>query len=283
MSYTPALDVSQYQGDIDFNNISEPIVVIKMTGGDKAGNTLYIDTKAGHNYAAAKAAGKSVGMYHFLGGGDPVQQAEYFLAACRPFEEADVFVVDFEIETDDPVGRCYTFIKHLIDQGASIPLIYMDTDRENRFDWLPVINLNVGLWIADYRYSPEENVPIRHWPTYVMHQFNSTPVDHDAFFGTVNQWRAYGWHTGKDLNSDPAPVDVPAVPAPAPAPAPIPAPPVAETPPVPTPAPKPVITPPVVPQPVVLPPKPPVKIPVKSHHKTLLDRYFAWLAKILRV
>lgn len=217
MSYTKALDVSQWQGSINFAGISEPIVVIKFTGGD-AGD--YTDSQASHNYYGFKKAGKAVGMYHFLGPGDPAGQADYFLKAASPLDEADVLVLDFEIEPADPVGRCYTFLKRLIDKGAPIPLIYMDTDRENRFDWSPVIKLNVGLWIADYRFTPDQNVPIRHWPTYVMHQFNSSPIDHDAFFGTVDQWKAYGWHAPKPT---PTPVPPPApVPEPTPTPTPTP-------------------------------------------------------------
>jgi cell division septation protein DedD len=255
MSYTPAIDVSQWQGDINFGGISEPIVVIKFSGGDKPGDTLYLDSKANQNYYSAKAAGKAVGMYHFLGGGDPAQQADFFLAACKPLEESDVIVLDFEIETPDPVGRCYTFLKRLIDQGAPIPLIYMDTDRENRFDWSPVIGLNVGLWIADYRFTPDQNVPIRHWPTYVMHQFNSSPIDHDAFFGTVDQFKAYGWHQGQAPVPQPTPEPTPApapVPEPTPTPDPVPVPEPTPTP-VPEPAPTPEPTPAPSPTPVVEP------------------------------
>jgi lysozyme len=221
MSYTPALDVSQWQGYINWAGISEPIVIIKFSGGDAG---LYVDSKANQNYYGAKAAGKAVGMYHFLGTQEPEAEAEYFRQRCSPFDENDVIVVDVEAAVAnlaDCVERVRRFNQYLIDAGAPIPLAYMNTNTENRYDWSPVINQNVGLWVADYRYGPDDNVPIRHWPTYIMHQFNSSPIDHDAFFGSVDQFKAYGWHQAKLPNPEPAPVDVPPTPPPAPTPAPI--------------------------------------------------------------
>lgn len=277
MSYTPALDVSQWQGAIDFTQISEPIVIIKFSGGDGTQTPLYLDSQANHDYYSAKAAGKAIGIYHFLGPTSPTEQADFFLNAASPLDQNDVLCLDFEIETDNPVGRCQEFIQHLIDKGAPIPLIYMDTDRENRFDWSPVINQNVGLCVADYRYGPEDNVPIKHWPTYVMHQFNSSPIDHDAFFGTVEQFKAYGWHDGQPAGTTPPPPNTtPISEVPQPPTPPAPTPPAQTSDPVPVPEP----IPPVIPPPVI---PPAVEPPVETPTPNFFEKFIEWLLSLIGI
>lgn len=221
MSYTAALDISQWQ---TADGYSEDIIIIKVSGGDAG---LYFDSKATQHYNAATSAGKAVGMYHFAGAGDPIAEADHFIRACSPLAENDVLILDWEVHHVNPPEWCRAFIQHVKDATGITCIIYMNTSTENAYDWSPVINLNAGLWVADYRFSPEDNVPIRHWPTYIMHQYTSTPIDRDAFFGSVDQFKAYGFH--------------PAAANPAPAPAPIPTPVV-----VPVPTPEPVVVPAVV-------------------------------------
>lgn len=259
MTYTPAIDVSQWQGNIDFSQISEPIVILRASYNYQ--NNNYFDSSCNFNYYNAKQNGKAVGLYHFAGGTDPASEAEFFVQACSPLDEGDVLVLDWEVEINDPVGWSRNFIQHIIDRIHTIPLIYMDTDRENRFDWSPVIQQNVGLYIADYRYGPEETVPIRHWPMYVMHQFNSSPIDHDAWFGTVDEFKQYGFHAS-------GPTPPPPQPTPSPEPTPVPQP---------TPTPVPAPTPAPTPNPV---PDTPPETPKESTKSSLWDRVIEFFNKI---
>ena len=261
-----ALDVSQWQGQINWNAVPSEIALIKMSGGD-AGH--YYDSKASLNYNNAKAAGKAVGMYHFAGATDPIAESDFFIRACSPLEENDVLVLDWEVSHPNPVEWCRVFIQHVKDVTGVIPLIYMNTSTENSHDWSPVINMNVGLWVADYRYTPDDNVPIRHWSTYVMHQYTSDGseagiagrVDVNEWFGTKEQFQKYGFQTA----------------------APEVAPPIVITPPspvVPVTPPEPVSVPAPEPTPLVDPPQPPVSVvpqPVVPT-PTLLD----WIRSIIK-
>lgn len=260
MSYEAAVDISQYQPN---DGYTEPIVVIKMGGGD-AGN--YYDSKATQHYYAAQTAGKAIGCYWFAGGTDPTAEADFFIRACSPLSENDVLVLDWEVQYPNPPEWCRAFIQHVKDVTGVTCIIYMNTSTENTYDWSPVINLNVGLWVADYRYGPEDNVPIKHWPTYVMHQYTSTPFDHDAWFGTVDQFKAYGYH-----NAQPAPV-----PDPQPTPVPVP-----DPEPVPTPTPEPAPTPdpiePPTPEPTPQPEPTPVPTPQPTPAQSWVDKLIKWL------
>lgn len=261
MAHIEAVDVSQYQGSVNFSALDRPIVIIKMSGGD---NGLYTDSMANHNYYGAKAAGKLVGGYHFAGGGNPQNEADFFVAAMSPLVENDVLALDWEIEHADPVGWCTAFVNRVHDRTGVWPLFYTNGARVNQYDWSPVLK-NCGLWVAWYGQNPENNLPI-HYP-YVMHQYTSTGavpgiagnVDHDAWFGTLDQFKKYGYH------APPAPT-----PPPQPSPAPVPPPQ-----PVPDP-PKPIPTPPVDPTP---PPAPPAPTPAQSW----IEKLIAWLKAVFGV
>lgn len=259
MSHIEAIDVSQWQGNIDWNSVDRPIAIIKMSGGDAG---LYTDSKANQNYYGAKAAGKLVGGYHFAGGGDPVNEANFFVAAMSPLEENDVLVLDWEIQHPDPVGWCTAFVNRVHETTGVWPLFYANGSTINAYDWSPVRN-NCGTWVAWYGQDPEGNLPIS--GAYVMHQYTSggsVPgiagrVDLDAWFGSLDQFKKYGYHA-----TQPAPVPQPEptpIPPPEPVPDPTPAPvPVPE--PIPSPAPEPSPDP----QPSPAPDPVPVPNPIKK-------------------
>jgi lysozyme len=215
---THAIDVSQYQGVIDWPKVDRPIAIIRMSSGDGG---LHYDKSAARNYKLAKAAGKAVGMYHYAGAGDPVAEADFFIKACSPLSQDDVMVLDWEVSHPDPVGWCVAFITRVIDKTGTKPLIYMNTSTENAYNWQPVIALDIALWLADYRYTPAQNAPVKHWKKYVMHQHSSKGsvpgiagnVDLDEYFGTVASFKKYGYQAPVTQEPTP-PVTPPVVPAP---------------------------------------------------------------------
>lgn len=225
-----AIDVSQWQGDINWAAVQSPIALIKMSGGDAG---TYYDSKASYNYQSAKAAGKAIGMYHFAGGTDATSEADFFIRACSPLEKDDVLILDWEVRHADPVGWCQSFIQRVIDKTGVRPIIYMNTSTENSYDWSPVINQNIGLWVADYRFGPEANVPIKYWKQYIMHQYTSSGtepgvagrVDVNEWFSDAATFRKYGYQTPVIDDVQPAPQPTPTPqPEPTPTPTPEPAP-----------------------------------------------------------
>lgn len=267
MAHIEAIDVSQWQGNINWSAVNRPIAIIKMSGGDAG---LYTDSFANQNYYGAKAAGKLVGGYHFAGGGDPVNEADFFVAAMSPLEENDVLVLDWEIEHANPVGWCQTFVQRVHDRTGIWPLFYTNGARLNQYDWSPVRN-NCGTWVAWYGRDPEGNLPIS--GNYVMHQYTSgggVPgiagrVDLDAWFGTLEQFKKYGYHAPQ-----PAPTPTPA-PVPVPEPAPVPPPEPVPDPPKPDP----------VPEPVPSPVPAPTPAPDTKKGKGLLAAFFTALGAVI--
>jgi len=202
MSWTKAKDISRYQGN--WQDTGEPIVMIKMSGGDDG---LYMDSQAAGNYSGAIAAGRAVGGYHFAGGTNPEAEAAYFLKAMSPLAENDVYALDWEIQHPDPVGWCKDFMLYIYDQIKVWPLIYMNLNTLNSYDWSPVLT-NCGLWLADWAVSPDANIPTT--KIYVMQQYSDGPnYDHDAWFGSVDQFKKYGYHAPTPPAPNPEPVPAP--------------------------------------------------------------------------
>lgn len=204
-NWIPAMDCSQYQGNIDWRSHHEQIVMIKIGGGDAG---LYFDSKATQNYYGAKTAGKAVGGYWFAGGGNPVVEADYFVKGMSPLSENDVLALDFEIRLPNPVQWCEKFVNEVHAKTGVWPLLYVNASTFSTYDWSPVTK-TCGLWIADYAVSPDNIVPVIH--PYVMHQYTSSPYDKSAWFGTIEQFNKYGYHkpiTTSPVHVEPKPIIV---------------------------------------------------------------------------
>lgn len=244
------IDFSHYQGNIEFSQVSQEIVMMKASEG-----TDYLDPYLFSYYDAAKHKnGKLVGMYHFARGGDPVAEADWFIKCCQPLEQFDVFCLDYEIHLADPVTWCFALVNRVHDVTGCWPLIYMNRSTLGGYAWTPVLQ-NCGLWIADPDHNPDDGAQTN-GKTYVMHQYGTTMVpgvqnacDVDRWWGTLEAFKQYGYNYQ------------PPTPAPSPEPEPTPEP-VPEPGPVPEPMPEPTPTP--LPDPIPTPepePTPPIVIP----------------------
>ncbi len=237
----PAVDISEYQGV--WQNYPADIVLIKMSGGDSG---LYMDPDAARNYTDAKASGKHVGGYHFIGWTiGASSEATYFMQAMSPLAENDVYALDIEAI---PAGcNPVAYVQQMVDLIHSHinvwPLVYMNVSTLKTYDWSNVLK-TCGLWLADWNNNPGGTIP--NVPTYVMQQYSDGPnYDHDEWFGTLAEFDAYGWHAPV---AAPAPVEQAPTPQPAPVstPAPKPAPAASTQPTVVTSTPKPEPTPTVI-------------------------------------
>lgn len=84
MTEIKGIDVSHYQGDIDFNKVKKAgyqFVIAKCTEGSEDGSA-FVDNKYKQNVARAKAAGLAVHAYHFfraISAKDAAAEAKWFL------------------------------------------------------------------------------------------------------------------------------------------------------------------------------------------------------------
>jgi len=255
-------DISQWQGNYDMNN-GDPAIAIKMGGGDAG---LYFDSKASANYYNAVQAGKIPMGYWFAGGNNPIDEAKKFLQAMSPLAENDLMILDWEIQHADPVGWCRDFTTYIHDQTGVWCWVYMNMSTANAYDWSSVFN-NCGYWCAAPSFSFDATLPVK-YPQIAQQGPIVGGVDTDAFFGDIEQLKAYGYHAPIAPVVAPAPVET-TIPAPAPV----------ETPPIVV---SPVEVPLPLPEPPVIAPLPPVAPPIFIHPTTLWDTIFAAFLQVVK-
>jgi GH25 family lysozyme M1 (1,4-beta-N-acetylmuramidase) len=257
-------DVSEWQGVIDWPtfNPGASFVWIKGSGGDGVTTPHYVDAQLANNKSGVRALGNEMphGYFHYAGNKtSPQSQAQYFFDnVCNDLQVGEAVALDFEVEVPDANAWVEAFKSTLESLLGFHMVLYVDTDRLNRFGFKIVLTTS-PLWEANYGFTPDQTIP---GPMYTFHQFkdNGTfpgitgPVDTDAFFAEdITDF----FKLGKPAAPAPAPQTVIQA-APAPAPEPV-APPAPVIPPAPVVAPMPqvlspqVITPSAQPQPATSP------------------------------
>jgi lysozyme len=199
------IDVSKFQGDIDWNAVANSGVKfawIKATeGGDNA------DARFQANWTGAKAAGVPHGAYHFV----------YW---CRPpLEEMANFEQNAPVENDalppvldvEATPTSKTCHRHLTQEGAIAEMKVMLDEMERHYGKRPVIYTTVDfyqailadgafmdypIWVRSTKYQPSVKYGPRPWHFWQYQSDGSIAgiqvhVDRDAFFGTEKQWEAF--------------------------------------------------------------------------------------------
>lgn len=199
------IDVSKYQGDIDWDAVrgsGTKFAFIKATeGGDHS------DERFNANWSGAKAAGLSRGAYHFAYWCRGAQeQAEWFTSHVPYDADALPPVLDVEwITTSRTCPRkvpgwkaremMQTMLNHMERTYGKRPVIYSTVDfyedvlSDGSFSEYPI-------WVRSTKYEPNVKYGSRRWHFW---QYQSDgrvagirgDVDKNAFHGTHAQWAAF--------------------------------------------------------------------------------------------
>lgn len=196
MSYITFHDISYAQGLYNMSADPNPVIAMKMSGfyyGSKSG---YLDTQAANNYNNAIKYGKVPLLYHFAGGANPVDEANYFVNAVSPLAKGDIYVLDYELTSTmnppaDPVSWCLQFMETVHGKTGVWPLLYTYASMLAEHDFSPVLQ-NCALWVADYAVSPDGTVPTQGHP-YIIQQYTSTPIDTNALFIPLDTLKKYSY------------------------------------------------------------------------------------------
>lgn len=205
------VDVSQYQGDINWSQLNSAVsfaVIRTSYGAPDPGQTSaqYADSKFSQNRAAAEQQGTEIGFYHFAYPqyNSPEAEAKCFTDNIGQLRPGEFVVLDFEewSYTGDVVSWCKTWLDNVQATLGVRPLIYMSTSRaaSGSYNWSPVINANYGLWGAQWSGSSTSQPPSTQWSFMAMRQYDdngsesgiSGAVDQDVFYGDSSQLRQYG-------------------------------------------------------------------------------------------
>lgn len=159
--YVYGIDVSRYQGDIDWAQVAASGVKFALLrAGSQNSSGPYIDPYFEQNCAGAKAAGIAVGAYIYTYAETEAEQNDEILTILPALEgktfEYPVFV---DVEDKSLTGIGKAALTHLvkrymdiIDQKGFVPGWYSYTNYINSY-LCPEVLADYPLWVADYRSS----------------------------------------------------------------------------------------------------------------------------------
>ncbi len=196
----PGIDVSYYQGDIDWNQVAASGIVFAWT---RASHGLqFDDPQLTNNLNGARAAGVHIGVYqYFEPTQDPIAQADKLLALTGPLQPGDLPPM-LDVESADTVGKAAyadairAWVDHVEAATGVVPFIY-----SGYYYW----NDNVGAGeFADHplvvpNYNKGCPLVPDTWATWTVHQYcdcGSVPgiagnVDTDTFNGDLATLEGY--------------------------------------------------------------------------------------------
>ena len=199
------IDVSKYQGTIDWNAVAGSgvkFVWIKATeGGD------HVDERFQANWQGAKLAGIPHGAYHFM----------YW---CRkPIEEATWFEENVPVEADalppvldvEPTPDSRTCRRHLERDQTVADMKVVLEEMERHFGKRPVIYTSIDfyrsilgggafadypIWVRSTKHNPAQPYGGRDWKFWQYRADGTVPgidgyVDRNVFYGDHDQWQAF--------------------------------------------------------------------------------------------
>ena len=169
-----------------------------------------------------KQRGKSLGFYHYAGGGNATREADYFVNTVRPYVGEAVLVLDWESYQNAAWGNSNwirVFVNRVHDRTGVWPLVYVSAAF---IPQIPAdVRANCGLWVAQYANNNPTGWQSRPW-NYgkygeAMRQYTSNgringyngPLDLNYFRGTREQWDKYA-NPGKISKPAPTPAPQPA-------------------------------------------------------------------------
>lgn len=164
------IDVSNWQGYIDYNQVKNDgidIVYIKASQGNNI-----VDSYFKINYNNAKANGLKVGLYHFLTATsetEAVEQAEFFASVISNTSPDCKLAMDFEVfgnlNTEEINNISTAFLERVREITGKEVIIYSDAYAASNIFGVGLAE-NYPLWLAEYDVSTPSNTNWEYWEGY---------------------------------------------------------------------------------------------------------------------
>ncbi len=194
------IDVSRYQGDIDFREVREAgtqFVFMKATEGSD-----YKDPRFDENWREAKAAGLPRAAYHFMTWCSLArEQVQWFKKVVPPDPDALPPVLDLEWNhlsscdhdfTDQEIQeKVRVMLIGMEEHTGKVPIVY--TDITFHKDILEDLHLDNAFWLRSTAAELHERYADRRWTFWQWTQTGTMPgikgeVDRNSFYGTQGEW-----------------------------------------------------------------------------------------------
>jgi len=201
MSGIKGIDISKWQGNIDYSKVKsvKDFVIIKATEG-----VGYTDPKFKNNQAGFRGVGMPIGYYHYARpdlGNTAIAEADWFVKTIGKLKEGEILALDAEASGySNWVNWSLAWLDRVKLKTGVKPLVYINLNFNNKYDWSKVVKGDYGLWLA---YWDEKILtkPDTDWSFIAIKQYTSKltvsgisgNVDGDVFYGSVETFKKYGY------------------------------------------------------------------------------------------
>jgi len=177
-------------------------VIIKATQGNN-----YVNPQCNHQWDLAGQNGKLRGLYHYAGGGDPVKEAQYFLANIRNYIGKALLAIDWEEKQNSAWGNT-NWVRQFVDEVHRLTgvwcVIYV---QESALSQVANCSGDCALWVAKYASMdwhswalPNMEVSPGAFPTITGWQFTGGDMDRSIFYLDANGWNRLANPNGSSSN-----------------------------------------------------------------------------------
>ncbi len=192
--YIEGVDVSHWQGDIDWNQVYQDgyrFAFVKATEG-----TNYVDSKFEDNMNNGSSAGLYMGAYHFAhpDSNSANNEADFFISVITPYLKNGYLVPVLDLEDGSSLGKSALsqwvndFMNRIYEKTGLTGIVYTNSNYANNY--LDSSVTQWPLWIANYGVS-EPNTGV--WNSWYFWQYDdkgsvsgiSGDVDLDHYNGDV--------------------------------------------------------------------------------------------------
>jgi len=215
------IDTASYQTGLDPHKVPMDFNIVKATQG-----TSYMNPDFSRMASATLAAGKLLGIYHYGGGGDPVKEADYYLAHIPGYIGKAILALDWEGMQNPKFGKddvrwCKAFCDRVYEKTGVRCFIYMSKLVCRAHNWASVAK-DYPLWCAQYANNNHTNYQsdpwtdgggFGAWKNATIYQYSSKGtlsgwwggngskkfLDLDIAYMTKEEWAAYAKGTVKPV------------------------------------------------------------------------------------
>jgi lysozyme len=198
------IDVSKYQGDIDWDQVRAAGVRFAWIKATEGGD--HMDEKFAQNWQAARAAGVPRGAYHFVFWCRPAEeQVAWFTANVPRDPDALPPVLDVEwnghsklcpkrVPRDVALQEMRIILAAMERAYGKRPVIYTTVDF-HRDVMVGEFN-NYPIWVRSVKYYPTVKYGDRQWHFWQHTAEGAVPgirgfVDRNVFYGAASDWRSW--------------------------------------------------------------------------------------------
>lgn len=179
------IDISSWQEGINISELATTdFVIVKATQG-----TSYVNPFFKEHYEAARAAGKLLGTYHYIEGGNAQAEALHFYNNVKGCIGEAVLCLDWEGNQNSAWGDTAYLeqvVTHVINYTGVKPLIYCSYSS---YPWEVASRNDCGAWVAQYANYSETD-------------YQESPWNEGAYSCAIRQYSSTGRIQGYGGNLD---------------------------------------------------------------------------------